>query len=757
MLTSRKLRSYEMASEWIASPDIKTRQAAQELRSLLSELRLVYCGSVFRGSVFYDFKSLALQLAFILFTHILSRCSFILWPSIAPNSRQQRYYISMAASSSSPFTELDGEVEVLHQSPATLHVATNLREYFHRAARRPGVQSSPKRPVEVDEVIQASNYKRARLDTVEPIDISDGEDAPTETALRRSVTIATISDIADSDDEDPNDVLLQLGDFMTDSQFRSHLRRLQSEKSKAKTQIPFFETPQFRCTSGRTVELQNGTFLRIKEVLRDGHGNIFVSGLKLVRQNKIGPKMPQRRNELIIIRELPPGAHKATLWEHLVEISVDDIIRNRLLICTNLSHPNISIRDDHAAFTAPLDDVYRGPLFCRWSLTTLLNERRTPIECTLERLLNLEADNTIRRSQHGIDQHTRVPNQEVRNKWRGFPTTLGGSRRFSQPVTNLDGISGTLEEGRTYTIGDAFCGAGGMARGAVEAGLKLLWGFDMDAEAIVSYRHNFERLGVDCREETVDAFITRLVQLVSMSDVRVDILHLSPPCQPFSPAHTVANMEKDEANQAALPSVFHMIEFLQPRIVTMEETEGLFSRHKEWFDLLINCFASHGYSVRWKTINCVAYGVPQSRKRLVIIAAGPGEALPSFPDPTHYATDPGLKPLATINDAIINIPRTAMDHNTAVRSRRPRVPFSGNTIAKTITTNAGQGNYHPSGLRLYTPRELACLQTFPMHHSFAGAPGVTKKRKQIGNAVPPKLAKAIFRSVIKSLKESDGV
>lgn len=142
----------------------------------------------------------------------------------------------------------------------------------------------------------------------------------------------------------------------------------------------------------------------------------------------------------------------------------------------------------------------------------------------------------------------------------------------------------------------------------------------------------------------------------------------------------------------------------------------------------------------------------------VLTSARPGEKLPPFPAPTHSADDPTLKPLATINSAISGIPANAPNHDMSVRFEGgARAPLDGDTQAKTITTNAGQGNYHPSGKRPYTLRELASLQTFPLYHSFAGARGVTEMKRQIGNAVPPLLSKAFFRSVKKSLKESDGV
>ena len=82
------------------------------------------------------------------------------------------------------------------------------------------------------------------------------------------------------------------------------------------------------------------------------------------------------------------------------------------------------------------------------------------------------------------------------------------------------------------------------------------------------------------------------------------------------------------------------------------------------------------------------------------------------------------------------------------------MPFNPNTtLAKTLTCGGGVGNYHPSGLRPYTIREAACLQTLPMEHNFY----MYGARKQIGNMVPPLMEKIILQEVIKSLKETDGI
>jgi len=136
----------------------------------------------------------------------------------------------------------------------------------------------------------------------------------------------------------------------------------------------------------------------------------------------------------------------------------------------------------------------------------------------------------------------------------------------------------------------------------------------------------------------------------------------------------------------------------------------------------------------------------------------PGEILPPFATPTHGAHGSNLKPLTTIGDAIRHIPSTAADHDPSVHfGSGTRIPFSMETLAKTLTCNGGTHNYHPSGLRPYTIRELACLQTFPISFLFAGARGSTAARRQIGNAVPPVLAKVMFKSIVKSLRESDEV
>ena len=111
--------------------------------------------------------------------------------------------------------------------------------------------------------------------------------------------------------------------------------------------------------------------------------------------------------------------------------------------------------------------------------------------------------------------------------------------------------------------------------------------------------------------------------------------------------------------------------------------------------------------------------------------------------------------MTTIAASINHIPDTWPNHDITSRQRSTKSPYASNTQAKTITTSGGIGNYHPSGRRGFTAREIACLQTFPLEHMFADGLGITVLRRQIGNAVPPLFAKTLFEHIKKALMQAD--
>ena len=165
---------------------------------------------------------------------------------------------------------------------------------------------------------------------------------------------------------------------------------------------------------------------------------------------------------------------------------------------------------------------------------------------------------------------------------------------------------------KRYTFGDCFSGAGGMSRGAVSAGLRINWAFDFNLAACQNYQMNF--FGTPIYNVWANQFSE------AKGSHKVDICHLSPPCQFFSDAHTIQGKD-DDMNTASLFAIFNLLEKAKPRIVTLEQTSGLIRRHPIFFNAVINMFTSRGFSVRWKVMNCADFGLPQRRTRLFVMAS----------------------------------------------------------------------------------------------------------------------------------------
>lgn len=476
---------------------------------------------------------------------------------------------------------------------------------------------------------------------------------------------------------------------------------------------------------GQSVELVDGTFLRITAVL-NGPDGLFLDGRRLWRtKHRQEIYIPKHRNEVIWIID---GTDTDNLG-----IPLSHVKRFFKIIFTNWCNIETDSRRHNCHS--------RDTVFCRLKQILVSSD-----EISVQFLTYDEAD----------EQYRDAPSL-LRHLWRGetLPFGDGVTPWFHQVAIDLDGTNSTVidltmaSDRRQYTFGDGFCGAGGVSRGAERAGLQIKWAFDNNKHAVTSYRLNYKN--ASCEQSDIFLFLTN-----SPEFLRVDVSHGSPPCQTFSPAHTIAG-PNDEANSACIFSCADLVRKAKPRIHTMEETCGLYERHKETFDRIIQDFIEMGYSVRWGILNCMHYGVPQTRRRLILIASGPGETLPIFPKPTHGLPGSGLLPINTIRHLISNIPPGTPDHDVQgalerwERTGLSRAPFNADQPAGTITCNGGEKNYHPSGKRHFTNREFACLQTFPYTHRF----GPHEVRKQIGNAVPPILAKAIYREIIKSLRQTD--
>ena len=178
---------------------------------------------------------------------------------------------------------------------------------------------------------------------------------------------------------------------------------------------------------------------------------------------------------------------------------------------------------------------------------------------------------------------------------------------------------------KRYTFGDGFCGVGGTSAGARKAGLEVRWAFDGDYKTCVTYAENFHQSNV---------FAGTVNQYLSLAEhSHVDVLHISPPCQTFSAAHTIDG-ENDDDNSASLFCVTELLLKVRPRICTIEEVPGFIRRGqneysplriqangRNYFGSLLRQILEAEYSVKWKILRAEEYGVPQCRERVIFMLA----------------------------------------------------------------------------------------------------------------------------------------
>lgn len=301
---------------------------------------------------------------------------------------------------------------------------------------------------------------------------------------------------------------------------------------------------------------------------------------------------PRRTNEICLNVDVSSEEYSHGARSMISEFPVSEVKRFRMIRMTNHQYRDMSFK------AIGSDKATEGYLFCRYKHLKVWKGQKHPEEEAIISLNFDEADNG-----YGIEPKI------LRENWRGATTPGGsGSRQAGQNHSIVTNIS------RYYTFGDGFCGAGGVSCGAQLAGLQVSWGFDKSEHAMSSYRRNYP--DTICETSEIADFLTNPPE-----DIIVDIIHCSPPCQTFSPAKTIAGPD-DDANEACIFSVRQVLEKGKPRIFTMEETSGLKERHEEFLNATIHTFVELGYSARWKLVDCSSYGVPQKRKRLVVIASG---------------------------------------------------------------------------------------------------------------------------------------
>ncbi len=340
-----------------------------------------------------------------------------------------------------------------------------------------------------------------------------------------------------------------------------------------------------------------------------------------------------------------------------------------------------------------------------------------------------------------------------------------------------------------HTFIDLFCGCGGLSKGLEQAGMECLLGIDSDRYAIETFKRNHPN-SQSYLGKIEDLSIERIKELTNGSEI--DLVAGGPPCQGFS---TAGAGRIDDPRNFLFKEFTRIVEALSPRVILFENVTGLLAKKNEsLLKEIFKEFKNLGYTVDAKVLSANEYGVPQRRRRTIIIGFKNG-ARPLFPIPTH-GIDAGV-PEVTISDAFSQIKEDSVNHdlaiahisNETIRKQIAYIPegcwirkkedqdkylpeelyfdvdwenmrekrfrearlyrLDSNKTSPTILTSK-RTFYHPKEDRYLTPRECASLQSFPIDFEFIGTQGAIYK--QIGNAVPVKLAEAIASSIIESLK-----
>ena len=299
-------------------------------------------------------------------------------------------------------------------------------------------------------------------------------------------------------------------------------------------------------------------------------------------------------------------------------------------------------------------------------------------------------------------------------------------------------------------VAELFCGAGGMTLGLQQAGMRPRLGIDLNPHCISTYRRNFHS------SSGIVADISRVHASDILSKVRSrDSLVLAgcPPCQPFSQLHRTKPRDVPEFDH-----YLRLIWSVRPQWIVFENVPRIRSWTAIW-DRLLQRLQRLGYHVQINVINAHAFGVPQRRQRLILVASrSPFQIMwpNNIPERTvrnsigHLAQEdlsvPNHTSMTLSPNNLRRIRQTSLNggvskpHSSAFNDSYARMQWDG--PAPTITTKCisySNGRFgHPCFDRAVTVREAALLQGFPMQFVFEGP--LKETARQVGNAVPPPVA-----------------
>lgn len=324
---------------------------------------------------------------------------------------------------------------------------------------------------------------------------------------------------------------------------------------------------------------------------------------------------------------------------------------------------------------------------------------------------------------------------------------------------------------------DLFCGPGGLSLGMKEAGIIPEFCVEKNRDAISTYSShstNCVHINKDIREISFSSYKNK-----------IDVVFGGPPCQPFSTGG-LQKAQTDERNM--IPEFIRCIAEVQPHAFVMENVPGLvMSKARPYFDSVLHRFSELGYKLNWSVVHAGDYGVPQKRKRLIVL--GSKEEFLKFPFPSHGELTG--RPHEKSSDYLSGTPIGEPAKTPVTYAKKPDLrknPYAGlvyngggrpidpNGLCHTILASSGGSKTHwidtmgvveeyhrhlsnggkprtgnVEGARRLSVEECSKIQTFPKNLIFSGSK--SSQYTQVGDAVPPMLAKAIGLAMISQLNK----